>query len=230
MGSYRALAGPRWQDSVGAAVFGCGWVFCSAASGALLGGLAVALSTVFPMSGLILWFWGSSGFGVGATQWLLIRRWLDVSFRFWVFATGCGAFLSLCIHFYLGSLFFKTGGSLPYLISKHGYDLLLPSVVAVVAGGLALGVPQLVALRYTDIRLRAWLLAALFGFLALWLWSLGLWSMLMELVGISERHWPRPVRIIRNFAGYWVAVSFAQAFVIAPAVKRRMRATLISPE
>jgi hypothetical protein len=207
-------------------VFGLGWVLCGATSGAVLGGIAAALHATVPWAGLVLW--ASSGFIVGATQWLLMRRWLEVSLGWWAVATGCGVFLSLCIHFYFGLAFFKTGDSLPHLISKHGYDLLLGSAFAVIAGGLALGIPQLVALRDTDIRWRSWLLATLFGLLALWLGSLGLWSMLMEVVGISERHWSRPVRVISSFASYWAAVSFAQAFVIAPAVKRRAQISLDS--
>jgi hypothetical protein len=203
--------------------FALAWVLCSTATGALLGSVVVLLHATVPWAGIALW--ASSGFGVGATQWLLMRDRVDVSFRWWLLATGCGAFAAVCAQFYFALPFSKAGLDFPDLINKFGYHkVLLFSALSVIAAGLALGIPQLVALKDTDIRWRAWLLATLFGYLALWLGNLGLWSMLMEFIGISDRHWPRSTRIVSNFAGYWTAVSLAQALVIAPAVERRTQA------
>jgi hypothetical protein len=197
-------------------------VLYGATSAALLGGLAVALDDVILVPAIVVWLF--SGFGVGAAQWLLMRGRLDVSFRWWTVSTGCGAIAAIFAQFYLGLPFFKAGLDFPDLISRFGYDVVVFGAATLVAGGLALGVPQMAALSNTDVRWRTWLLVTALGILAAWLASLGLWSTLMDLFGIPGGHWPRPIRIIATVAGYWTAIALPQAFVMGPALKRRARA------
>jgi hypothetical protein len=180
------------------------------------------------MAGIIIGAF--SGFGVGAAQWMLMRGRLDVSGRGWILGTGCGAFLALWAQFYFGFPFFKAALDFPDLVGRFGYGVPLFTLIAVTCGGVALGVPQAAALRYTDVRARAWLPVTTLGILVAWLASLGLWSTLLETVGISGGDWPRPLRIIGGFVGYWASISIPQAFVMGRALRGRVRLSLDSPE
>jgi hypothetical protein len=190
-----------------AALFGVGWVLGAGAAGGLLGSIADGVT------GLIIW--GLSGIAVGAVQWALVSRRLQIPPIRWIVATSIGSFATLYVHFYLGVLITKGARSFFGLMASHGGELLFNSVIVAIAGGLLLGIPQASALGRTPIRWWTWPLATMLGALVAWLADLGLWSVDM----------PRRIEAIIRVGGYWVALSLPQAFLIGWALRRQASPT-----
>jgi hypothetical protein len=206
---------PNPRLNVGrAAVFALSWVTCAGGIGSLLGALTNALEGAIDHAGLTVWAF--SGIAVGAAQWALVCRRLQVSALGWIAATAFGSFLTMSVYFYLGVLVTKGAANFSNLLVRYGDEVALYSVVVMLVGGLTIGIPQAVLLRDTRIRWWIWPSATMLGVLGAWLGDLGLWDAILG-------RWPRQIEAIIHMSSYWLALSIPQALVIGHAVKMSSR-------
>jgi hypothetical protein len=190
--------------------FALSWILCAGAVGALLGAAAAVLMSVTAGAGIIVW--ALSGAAVGAAQWTVVCRRLQVSKWGWVAATALGSLPVMYVYFYLGVLVTKGAANFSDLLARYGDEVALYTLAVMLVGGVSLGLPQAMLLRETGIRWWNWPLATILGILGAWLGDLGLWDAMLG-------RWPRPIGIIIHMSGYWMALSLPQAVAIGAAMR-----------